>query len=370
MAALPSFAPTTPEPREYVINLFGDLAENYDLDYIQTCQYLFWNDDIDKGGTCFCEHCIREAKKSGFDLKAAIKALAKDKNVQPERNQWMAFRAASTTRFYKDIADEINRVKINPKCHLRYNDTYPERGWDTRDLSMYIDDVSKHLGSLVNMDHQEQEGDPEETFAHRKRWLTTNRNMIGPDMPLICGIAPRMKATPELVKAGIKVALEHPAMVNGIALKHYDGASFGLLRAFKQGMIEAGVQGLTPTLGKEFEEMKLTNFAIIDDFVEEWGVETSGKGTASFIFDNPSHNYDIRISYFDEEAGHSKVTLFIANKEKVSFKLDEDSDCWRWRLFKDIQINKGDEIRVVVESDGSEQVRLDFIEFIANKDEF
>lgn len=51
--------------------LFGDIAANYDVDYIQTCQYLFNDKDIDEGGTCFCRHCIAEAKRTGFDLKAA-----------------------------------------------------------------------------------------------------------------------------------------------------------------------------------------------------------------------------------------------------------------------------------------------------------
>ena len=183
-------------------------------------------------------------------------------------------------------------------------------------------------------------------------------------MPLVCGIAPRIKATPELVKAGIKVALEHPAQVNGLALKHYDGASFGLMRAFKQGMIEAGIQGLTPIIGKEVEEMKLDNFKRIDDYAEEWGVETTGKGAASYIFDEASGTYDIRISYFDEEEGQSKVQLFVADKEAISFRLDEDVDCWRWRLFKNIQVNRGDEIKLVAEADRKERVRLDFVEFI------
>jgi hypothetical protein len=310
---------------------------------------------------------MAEAKKMGIDLEKIKTVLAADKNAQPERDQWMEFRAASTTRFYKDISEEIARVKQNPKCHLRYNDTYPYRKgeWNPRDLSMYIDDVSPYLGSLVTQDHQEQEGDSLETFARRKRWLTTNRGFIGSEMPLICGIAPRMRATPYLVKAGIKVAMEHPAAVNGLALKHYDGASFGLLRSFKQGMIEAGIQGLTPTIGKEVEEMELSNFTYVDDYVEEWGVETEGRGTASYVFDNPSGTYDIRITYFDEEIGHSKLTLFVADEEKASFYLDEDSDCWRWRLFNNIQVNKGNEIKILAESDKGEIVRLDYIEFIA-----
>ena len=56
--------------------------------------------------------------------------------------------------------------------------------------------------------------------------------------------------------------------------------------------------------------------------------------------------------------------MFIANAEKVVFQLDEDSDCWRRRMFENIQVNKGEEIRVVAESDNEETVRLDFIEFI------
>ena len=359
------FCPNNPEVREYIIALFGDLAANYDLDYIQTCQHLFErNNAIDKGGTCFCRHCIAEAKKIGFDLEAAMVKLKADQNSQPEKDNWLKFRRDSTTEFYRLISAEIKKVKQNPICHLRYNDTYPYRGWVLEDVGMHLDEVSQHLGSLVHQDHEEQKGKPDETFDRRKAWLAKSRGLIGPDMPLVCGIAPRMKATPDLVKAGIKVALEHPAKVNGLCLKHYDGASFGLMRAFKQGMIEAGVQGLPPIIGKEVEDMELTNFTRIDDYIEEWGAETTGKGSASYVFDNASGTYDIRITYFDEENGRSKVQLFVADKEVLNFKLDEDVDCWRWRLFKNVQINRGDEIKLVAEADQKERVRLDFVEFI------
>jgi len=359
------FCPNNPDVREYIIALFGDLAANYDLDYIQTCQHIFdRNNEIDNGGTCFCRHCIAEAKKTGFDLEAAIPKLQANKNSQPEKGNWLKFRRYSTTEFYRLISEEIHKVRQNPKCHLRYNDTYPYRGWNLEDVGMHLDEVSQHLGSLVNQDHEEQKGNAKETFSRRKAWLKKNRRLIGPDMPLVCGIAPRIKATPELVKAGIKVALEHPAQVNGLALKHYDGASFGLMRAFKQGMIEAGIQGLTPIIGKEVEEMKLDNFKRIDDYAEEWGVETTGKGAASYIFDDVSGSYDVRISYFDEEDGQSEVQLFVGDEEAISFRLDEDVDCWRWRLFKDIQVNRGDEITLVAEANGGERVRLDFVEFI------
>jgi hypothetical protein len=359
------FCPNNPDVRAYVVALFGDLAANYDLDYIQTCQHLFeGNNSIEKGGTCFCPHCIAEARKMGFDLEAAIPKLQANPECQPEKDQWLDFRKHSTTEFYRLISEEIAKVKMNPKCHLRYNDTYPYRRWVLETVGMHLDEVSPYLGSLVHQDHEEQKGKKDEDFANRIAWLTKSRRLIGPDMPLICGIAPRIKATPELVKAGIRVALEHPAQINGLALKHYDGASFGLMRAFKQGMIDAGVQGLPPILGKEVEDMQLDGFSRIDDFVEEWGVETTGKGIASYELDLPSGCYDIRITYFDETKGHSNVQLLVAGQEVIQFKLDEDVGCWRWRLFKDIPVNTGDEIKLVAESDDGEHVRLDFIEFI------
>ena len=98
--------------------------------------------------------------------------------------------------------------------------------------------------------------------------------------------------------------------------------------------------------------------------VEEWGVETKGIGTATYRFDKPSGLYDIRMTYFDEKEGQSKVTLLIAGQEKASFLMDEDVACWRWHLFKNIQVNEGDKITLKGQADQNEQARLDFIEFI------
>ncbi|MHC4496097.1 MAG: hypothetical protein ACYSYM_09775, partial [Planctomycetota bacterium] len=361
------FCANNPDAREYLIALFGDLAANYDLDYIQTCQYFFNDKDIDEGGTCFCKHCIAEARKTGFDLEAAIPVLKNDKNAQPQRNKWLALRRNSTTKLYRLISEKIKDE--NPRCHLRLNDVFAWGGGDAIDFGMDIKALSPYLGSLVNQDHQEQRGRRDEAFSMRKRWLATNRKFIGPDMHYVCGIAPRMAASPELVRAGIQVALEHPARINGLALKHYDGASFSLLRAFKQGMIEAGVQGLPQTIGKEVEEMKLDNYTRFkEELVEEWGVQTNGTGRATYASNEPSGIYDIRITYFDEEHGKSQITLLIAGKERAVFKLNEDTDCWRWRTFENIRVNKGDEITLVGKADQKEQARLDYIEFIRHAD--
>ena len=69
------------------------------------------------------------------------------------------------------ISAEIKNARQNPKCHLRYNDTYPYRGWVLEDVGMHLDEVSQYLGSLVNQDHEEQKGKPTETFGRRKAWL-------------------------------------------------------------------------------------------------------------------------------------------------------------------------------------------------------
>ena len=360
------FCPNNPDVREYIIALYGDIASNYDVDYIQTCQFLFNNMDIDDGGTCFCPHCITEAKKTGFDLEAAIPILKEDKNAQPERDKWTQFRIYSTTEFYRQIAEAIEEG--NPDCHLRFNDVLGWGSGEAFDFGMDMKAVAPYLGSLVNQDHQEQRGQENETFEVRKKWLVRNRELIGPDKHYVSGIAARMAASPALVREGIKVALESPANINGLVLKHYDGASFSLMRAFKQGMIDAGVEGLIPCIGKEIEEMVLDNYSPFEEeLVEEWGVETHETGTATYMFDEPSDTYDIRITYFDQVDGQAEVKLFIAGEEKAVFKLDEDTDCWSWRRFDNIRIKRGDEIKLVGRAHKDEKAKLDFIEFISQK---
>jgi hypothetical protein len=140
------------------------------------------------------------------------------------------------------------------------------------------------------------------------------------------------------------------------------------MRAFKQGMIDAGVQGLSPCIGMEVEEMDLDNYAPFrEELVEEWGVETNGTGTARYTFAEKPGRYDIRITYFDQVDGQSEVALYVAGERCARFILDEDTDCWRWRRFDDIRVNRGDEIRLVGKAHEGEKAKLDFIEFIPRK---
>ena len=355
------FCPNQPDIRHYVLALYADLAANYDLDYIQTCQYLFY------GSGCYCTNCQREARKAGIDVDRVLAALRQDEQAEPHYTQWTDWQRTESTRFYRDISEVIAKVKKNPKCHLRLNDVYTWGGTANRDTwkqGLDLKSIGAYLGSYVNQDHQEQRGRKNEDFALRKAWLQLSRGYIGPDKPLVTSIAARMNAKPELVKRGIKVALESPAQINGVALKHYDGASYGLLRAFKQGLIEAGVQGMTPTLGYEAEAMQLDGYEKTAELADDFGVQTTGTGTASQLFEYPSGTYDVRISYFDARAGQSQVELHIAGKHVASFKLDEDCHCWRWRRFNSIKINKGDRITLKGKAHQQDLACLEHVEFI------
>jgi len=131
---------------------------------------------------------------------------------------------------------------------------------------------------------------------------------------------------------------------------------------------EVGTQIRAWTIQDEGIENILENYALFqEELVEEWGVETNGTGTATYTFAEPSGIYDIRITYFDENDGQARVALLIAGEEKTTFTLDEDTDCWRWRIFENVRVNSSDEIQLVGKAHKNERAKLDYIEFIPGK---
>jgi hypothetical protein len=58
---------------------------------------------------------------------------------------------------------------------------------------------------------------------------------------MVSAIAVRPKATPELIREGVKIAVE--CGMNGITLGHYDGAEFPMLRAIRDGLKDTGKIG-------------------------------------------------------------------------------------------------------------------------------
>jgi len=341
--------PNNPYIREYILALYGDLVKNYDVDFVQTCMLMF-PDGYTSRSICFCKSCQAEAKAMGFDMAAAIPILRDNPNAQPQLDQALNFKRATTTKIYKMIVDRMRKEK--PNIDFRINDL------NNRPSGLYLEDLKGYITSVHMSTHTEQNGYEK---SDRKSRIETTRYFIGQDVPLIPGIPVRIFATPAIVKSSIKISVDNGA--KGIALKHYDGASYSVLRAVRDGLSAAGVKGFTPHVGMEAENMTLSGYAP-DSCLMEHCVKTTGTGTAKSTFTNASGVYDVIVSYVDEKDGQGTLTLFTGGKQKATWKLSEDVGCWRRKTIPAVKIKNGDEIKITGVANGKEAARVDYIEFV------
>lgn len=338
--------------REYLVTLYGDLAKNYDVDYIQTCMLLFSrSDDPTKGGSCFCDACKHKAKAMGFDLEAAIPVLKDNPYAEPQLTNWRKFRRDCTTEIYKAVTDRIHQE--NPKIDFRLNDL------NDRTSGLTLEELTKNINSVHLSTHTEQNGYQK---SDRQSRIQTTKYFMGNEIPIIPGVPTRLLTTPAIIKSSIKISVDNGA--KGIGIKHYDGSPYSNLRAVRNGLSEAGVSGFTPITGMEVEGMTLSGYTP-DKYLIETGVKTTGTGTAKSTFNQPSGVYNIVVSYADEKGGQGNLALSVAGKQKASWKLTEDVDCWRRKTIPNIKINNGDEIQLTGIANGTETARVDFIEFVA-----
>lgn len=219
------------DARQYVLNLFSELAARYDVDYLQTCTFPFMAGGVEKGG-CFCDSCITAAGEDAFDLAKAKRALKQDPTAQPALEQWQSFRRRSVARYYRLMHDGIHAIRH--QADLRFNDNFPNAADWGLDLTL----LKPHLDSVRVCDYTEQRGDAA-LMKNKRQWLTRERQALGKDFPIVSAVAVRPKATPELIREGVRIAVE--CGMNGITLGHYDGAEFPMLRAIREGMVEAKV---------------------------------------------------------------------------------------------------------------------------------
>ena len=354
------FCPNNPDVREYLLALFGDVARNYKVDFIQTCMRLY-SAGGPKESTCFCQSCQREAQAAGFDLVAAIPALKADPRAQPQLDQWLALRRNSTARIYRLISERIHREK--PDLDFRLNDHLPYTSGIKANpaTGLYLEDLKGVINSCVIQEHTEQKGNPNETFSLRKSWIASNRSLLGAETPLISGVAVRPKATPALIRKGIQAAVE--SGVNGIACKHYDGATYSMLRAVRGGLSAAGVRGFAPIIGIEAGNMTLSGFAA-DTYLDEPCIKAAGAAAAVSKFAQPSGIYDMIVSYAGEQGGQGSLTVSVGGSEKATWHLNEKIGCWKRKAITHIAIQTGDEIRIAGAAGGSEGARVGFLEFI------
>jgi hypothetical protein len=353
--------PNHPEVREYLLALFGDVAAHYDIDLIQTCMWLYSpGGPDDKGATCFCRSCQREAQAAGFDLAAGIPVLKANPEAQPELDHWLAFRRQSTARIYRLLAERIHQAK--PSLDFRLNDFIPF-GYGlkaNRTSGLYLEDLRGVINSCAISDHTEQLGRPDETFVLRKSWLAENRALLSPDTRLLSSVAVRPKATPALILRGVQVAVANG--VDGIACKHYDGATFSMLRAVREGLAAAEVKGFAPMQGIEAESMAFSGF-ISDTYIDETCVRAAGPATAVSKFKLPSGTYDIIVSYASGDEGSGSLAVSVAGSEISTWRWEPGVGGWKRKTIPRVALQTGDEIKLT----GSPGARVDFVELVPAK---
>ena len=256
------------DAREYVCSIARDLATHYDLDLIQTCSFLYSPGRLDLHpflgvalGGCFCDNCKKEATKQGLDfdaMKQAVKSWAdllvgqeliniEDRLMLAQGNststmflledplfyQWLKFRCDSVTRYFKELYGAIKDA--NKNVMFRFNTCWEEQeliGQNLKAIAPYVDEIRM-------MDYSEQTGS-DELVSRKGLWLANVRRQVGEDKPIIAGIAPRHKATPELIKKAIKIVALGGA--DGLSYGFYDGASIENLTAIREAMQEYEIQ--------------------------------------------------------------------------------------------------------------------------------
>lgn len=282
-------------------------------------------------------------------MAAAIPLLKDNPNAQPQLDQALEFKKATTTKTYKMIIDRMRKEK--PGIDFRLNDL------NNRTSGLYIEELKDYITSIHFSTHTEQNGYER---SDRKSRIETARYFL-PGVPLIPGIPVRILTNPAIVRSSIKVSVDNGS--KGIVLKHYDGATYSHLRAVRDGLAAAGVKGFTPHTGFEAEKMTLTGY-VPDSCLQERCIKTSGTGTAKSQFTEATGVYDVIVSYVDEKEGQSTLNLAVGGKQKASWKLSEDVGCWRRKTIPSVKIKTGDEIKLSAMANGKEQARIDYIEFI------
>jgi hypothetical protein len=256
------------------------------------------------------------------------------------------------------VVERIHREK--PGLEFRWNDTLPF-GSDVMTnhaVGLYPEDLKGVISSCVLQSHTEQNGKPNETFYHRSSWIAANRSALGAETPLYSGIAVRPKATPALIRKGVQAAVA--GGVNGIACKHYDGATYSMLRAVRAGLSEAGVKGFSPVLGIVAGSMTLQGY-VPDTYLDESCIKTTGVGTALTTFKQPSGIYDVIVSY---AGGQGNLAVSVGGREVLSWPLHQAVGCWQRKILPRVPIQSGDEIKLTGVAGGAEGARIEFVEFV------
>jgi hypothetical protein len=227
--------PNHKDTREYAAAAYTEVVEKYQVDWVESAMVLMdeaVGGSPARGGGCFCAACKQAAPGFGVDLEKIQAALLKDPAAQPELAQWLQFRYDSVNAFYKMLHAAVHKAK--PGIVLRYN----MHAKNPRDWGVDIVQLKPQLDALRIQDYSEQSGQAA-AMEGKRTWLTEERRSLGPEFNVVSGVAVRPRATPELIRQGVGIAVE--TKMNGIMLGFYDGADFANLRAVREGLVGAGI---------------------------------------------------------------------------------------------------------------------------------
>jgi hypothetical protein len=263
-----------PDVRAYARALYTELAERYELDFVQTCflgftgapSYRLKISEVERliqlpRGACFCEHCRQAAGAQGLDWDAIVDRLrwiadghdrynhkqafelsllrhstttAAQLFVEmPEFYAWFRFRADSYTRFWREIHGAAHAAR--PGIDVRFNDcwVYPEMlGFDLRAMAPYFD-------SIRAADYLEQDGDPS-LMEVKRGFYHSIRRAVGLEKHFVTALSQRVRATPELIVETIRMSAQCGA--DGTTIAHPDTAPPELMRAVREGFEQVGIE--------------------------------------------------------------------------------------------------------------------------------
>jgi hypothetical protein len=257
----------SPDARKYIEALVTDLVSHYPVDIYQVSNLLMEGGaeelhpllGVTLGG-CFCANCEREARARGLDWDAITKTVRRYADVMSrstvaaneewlllkrgdsspvmlllehrELYEWLQFRCETITAYFRGLSAAVHKAR--PDIDFRFNTNWPGAEYIGLDLTK----IAPFVDSVRMTDYAEQTGDVEKV-RRKGKWLSNVRRQVGEDMTLISSIAPRGKATPELIKLGVKTIAENDA--DGLSFAFYDGAKMQYLRAIREAMDEAEI---------------------------------------------------------------------------------------------------------------------------------
>jgi|GEM_PF-1186591 len=102
-------------------------------------------------------------------------------------------------------------------------------------------------------------------------------------------------------------------------------------------------------------------------------VQTNSSGSLSFEFDGPNGHYNLKLGYFDENDGVSKMSLKVSGKTISSWKWSKNlrspsatTSTATTRAFNRVYLERGDVITFTGESNRSEPMRTDYLDISAD----